>query len=108
MSHHMKTVTGAADAVSTLTLTLPDGKYQVRVGSITVTTSEADIGSDVAILATSATGETWKAFLRSAQVHGGHFEFTFPMSSRGGDMVITASAAGAACKTTVSANYEVI
>jgi hypothetical protein len=112
----MKTVTGSADATSTLTLTLPQAgtisgkkKYQIRVQSITVTTSEADIAKDVAITVTSATSETWKAFLRSAAVHGAHFQFDgFPLVSKGGDMVITATAAGAACKTTISAAYEII
>jgi hypothetical protein len=116
MSHHMKTVTGGANAISTLTLTLPkmnnnSGKlrYQIRVHSITVTTSEADLGADIAVLATSGTGETWKAFLRTDKVFGGHFEFSScPLPSKGADMVITASAGGALCKTTISAAYEII
>lgn len=92
-----------ADAAATHAISIPTGTNLVTFQSLTISTRGADIAADVKVAITVNAREVWIAWLRSGQIHGGHFANIGDIAVDGKALGITTVAGGASCIVVTSA-----
>lgn len=106
----LRNITGESgvDAAAEHSVPIKSDTNRVDFDSLTISTRGADIAADVKIAIKDGNRERWVAYLRSAQIFGGHFNDIGEIIITNGSCSIETSSGGGSVIVVVSAVCNVL
>ena len=107
MANYVFTGKSAANTAKTHTIVATKIKKNLRVHTLTVSTSGGDIAADCTVAIHDNDVSIWEVELRDDKVFGAHIDFSSaPIPITSGSLKVVTDAAGANVVVTVSCTYE--